>query len=82
MFPVTHQEARDRVIADLEAQFLDNQKARALAADARYERASAGGGDSIRVQEWLYKRNVEARERVRSVAPVRFNPIEGKKGTL
>ena len=79
MFPVVQPDAREQVIGVLEAQFSDNQKARALTAEGKYERVSAGSADAVRIQELLYRNNVEARERMRAVAPVRFNPIEGKK---
>jgi polyphosphate kinase len=78
MFPILRSELRDRIIEMLEAQFSDNQKARRLNPDGSYERVSAGRSDPVRVQEHLYRRGIEERERARSVTPVRFVPIEGR----
>ncbi|NWG12881.1 MAG: RNA degradosome polyphosphate kinase, partial [Acidobacteria bacterium] len=78
MFPILRPELRDRVVEMLEAQFADNQKARQLNPDGSYERVSAGRSNPLRVQEHLYRRAVEERERTRSVTPVRFVPIEGR----
>jgi polyphosphate kinase len=79
MFPIVQQKAREQVLAVLESQFGDNQKARLLNPDGRYERVSAGSSDPLRVQEFLYRSHLEAYQRIRAIAPVRFNPIEGKK---
>ncbi len=77
MFPILRAELRDRIVEMLEAQFADNQKARKLNPDGSYERVNAGRSDPVRVQELLYRRGIEERERARSVTPVRFVPIEG-----
>jgi polyphosphate kinase len=78
MFPVIQEHARQTVIEALEAQFADNQKARLLRPDGKYDRVSGGKAEALRVQEFLYRRGVENREREKSVTPVRFVPLEGK----
>jgi polyphosphate kinase len=77
MFPILRPELRDRVVDMLEEQFADNQRARRLKPDGSYERVSPGKAEPVRVQEGLYRRAVAEAERVRSVTPVRFAPIEG-----
>ena len=77
MFPILRPELRDGVIKMLEEQFADNQKARRLKPDGSYERVTPGKAEPVRVQESLYRRAVAEAERVRSVTPVRFSPIEG-----
>jgi polyphosphate kinase len=77
MFPILRPELGDSVIEMLEEQFADNQKARRLKPDGSYERVSPGKAEPVRVQESLYRRAVAEAERVRSVTPVRFSPIEG-----
>ena len=77
MFPILQKDLRDRVIQCLRAQMADNQKARVLQADGTYERVHPGRSDPLRIQEYLYQRTVEERERVRSLTPVRFVPIKG-----
>ncbi len=79
MFPVLQKSPQRRVIEALEAQFADNQKARALKPDGTYERVSAGRQEPLRAQEHLYARALEEKERLRPITPVRFVPIEGKK---
>ncbi len=79
MFPIVHPTAKERVIEVLETQFSDNQKSRLLRPDGSYERISAGRSEPVRVQEHLYRRALEDGERLRSVAPVRFVPLEGKE---
>ncbi len=79
MFPVVQEAHKARVIEALEACFADNQKARVLKSDGSYERPSPGRSESIRTQEFLYRRSAEDRERLRAVTPVRFEPIEGKQ---
>ena len=76
MFPVQQQDLKEKVISILRAQMSDNQKARALKPDGAYERVAAGRADPVRVQEYLYQREIEEQERVRSLTPVRFMPIE------
>jgi polyphosphate kinase len=78
MFPLQQQDLKEEVIEILRAQMADNQKSRILKQDGTYERVAAGRADSIRVQEYLYQRNVENQERIRSLTPVRFEPIQGK----
>jgi polyphosphate kinase len=80
MFPLIQDSLRNRVIACLEAQFADNQKARLLRPDGSYERITPGGrAESLRAQEYLYRQRLKEGERIRSIAPVLFVPIEAKK---
>jgi polyphosphate kinase len=79
MFPVLEESAKKRVIQVLETQLADNQKARVLRSDGSYIRVSPGRAEPLRVQEYLYRRALDERERVRSVTPVRFVPIEAKE---
>jgi polyphosphate kinase len=79
MFPVLQEALQRKVIQAVEIQFADNQKARALQPDGSYERVRAGRSEPVRAQEDLYARMVEERERLRSIAPVRFTPLEGRK---
>jgi polyphosphate kinase len=79
MFPVQQQDLKEKVIEILRAQMTDNQKARLLKPDGAYERVAAGRSDPVRVQEYLYHRTVKDQERVRSLTPVRFVPIESKQ---
>jgi polyphosphate kinase len=78
MFPVLQRDLKEKVISVMRAQMGDNQKARQLKQDGSYERVSAGRGDSLRAQEYLYQQNLEEQERLRSLTPVRFAPIQGK----
>jgi polyphosphate kinase len=77
MFPVQQKDLKEKLIEILRAQMADNQKARLLRPDGTYERVAAGRSDPVRVQEYLYQCTVKDRERVRSLTPVRFVPIEG-----
>jgi polyphosphate kinase len=78
MFPVLQEDLGGRVVRILRAQMSDNQKARLLKPDGTYERVAAGRSEPFRVQERLYAQGLEERERVRSLTPVRFVPIEGR----
>jgi polyphosphate kinase len=78
MFPIIQEHCKRRAVADLEAQFADNQKARLLRPDGTYERLAAGRTGAFRVQDGLYKRLAEEYERMRSGIPVRFVPLENK----
>lgn len=77
MFPVRQEDLKDRVIDILRAQMADNQKARLLKQDGSYDKVSAGRAEPFRVQEHLYTQNLEEQERIRSLTPVRFVPIQG-----
>jgi polyphosphate kinase len=77
MFPLQQQDLKERVIEILRAQMADNQKARRLNRDGTYERVAVGRSEPLRVQEYLYQRKLEEQERIRSITPVRFTPIEG-----
>ena len=78
MFPIQQREIKEKVIEIMRAQLSDNQKARQLKQDGTYERVAAGRTDAVRVQEFLYQRGVEEQERLRTLAPVRFAPIQGR----
>ncbi|MBN1568898.1 MAG: polyphosphate kinase 1 [Acidobacteria bacterium] len=78
MFPVRQQDLKEKVIAIMRAQMADNQKARLLKQDGTYERVAAGRSEPLRIQEYLYLRSVEEQERIRSLTPVRFTPIQGR----
>jgi polyphosphate kinase len=77
MFPMLQEDLKERVIGILRAQMSDNQKARVLKQDGSYDKVSAGRAEPFRVQEYLYMQNQEEQERVRSLTPVRFVPIQG-----
>jgi len=77
MAPVQQQDLKEKVIEILRAQMADNQKARQLKPDGTYEKVAAGRAEPVRTQEYLYQRRVEDQERIRSLTPVRFVPIEG-----
>jgi polyphosphate kinase len=77
MFPVLQQDLKERIIGILQAQMADNQKARSLKPDGTYERVAPGRLDPLRVQEHLYQSGLQEQERVRSLTPVRFVPLEG-----
>ena len=78
MFPVLQRDLKEQVIEIIRTQLADNQKARALKQDGTYERVAAGRAEPLRVQEYLYLKNVEEQERIRSLTPVRFTPIQGR----
>ena len=78
MFPVRQQALKEQVVEIMHAQMADNQKARLLKPDGTYERVAAGRSEQLRVQEYLYQKNVEEQERIRSLTPVRFKPIQGR----
>ncbi len=78
MFPILQADLKEKVIEIVRAQLADNHKARVLKSDGTYERAIEGKSEPVRVQEYLYQRRLEERERARALAPVRFAPIEGK----
>ncbi|HTY62241.1 MAG TPA: polyphosphate kinase 1 [Acidobacteriota bacterium] len=78
MFPIQQQDLKEQVVGVLRAQFGDNQKARVLKPDGTYERIAAGHAEPLRAQEYLYQKNIEEQERIRSLTPVRFTPIQGR----
>lgn len=80
MFPVLDEAPRRKVIEALEAQFADNQKARLLLPDGTYRKVSAGRSEPVRVQELLYRKLLEQRERAISVSPLRLVPLEASEG--
>jgi polyphosphate kinase len=78
MFPVLQRDLKEKVVNIMRAQLGDNQKARMLKPDGTYEKVSAGRAEAIRVQEYLYQKNIEEQERIRSRIPVSFTPIQGR----
>lgn len=79
MVPLLQEATRERAIQALEAQFADNRKARLLLSDGRYARITQGEAEPVRAQEYLYQVLLEERERIRSIPPVRFVPLERKQ---
>ena len=77
MFPVRQEDLKERVIDILRAQMSDNQKARLLRRNGTYDKVSSGRAEPFRVQEHLYTQNLREQERIRSLTPVRFEPIQG-----
>jgi polyphosphate kinase len=77
MFPVLQEDLREQVIEALRAQMADNRKARRLKPDGSYEHVPAGRSGPLRVQEHLYQKNLQERERIQSITPVSFVPIKG-----
>jgi polyphosphate kinase len=76
MFPVESNEGRQKVLAALEASFLDNQKARRLMPDGAYRRKKPGRGEEpFRAQLHLYRETKAAIERLRAAAGVVLDPI-------
>jgi polyphosphate kinase len=78
MFPLVHEHAREQVIQALHAAFADNCKARILQPDGSYQRLRPGKDEAVRAQEYLYRTLQNHYQRIRSVPPVRFVPLEGK----
>ncbi len=78
MAPVHQQDLKESLMEILRTQMTDNQKARQLKSDGTYEKIAAGRAEPVRVQELFYQRRIEDQERIRSLTPVRFVPIEGK----
>jgi polyphosphate kinase len=76
MFPLLQDQTKARALQALEAQFADNQKARLLLPDGSYQRIKPGRKEPSRVQESLYQALLSERERIRSIPPVRFVPIQ------
>ena len=80
MFPIQQEDLfKSRAIKILRAQMADNVKARILKQDGSYERMTAGRSEPLRVQEYLFQKNVEEHEHLRSITPVRFTPIKGNE---
>jgi polyphosphate kinase len=77
MFPIDDPSGKKKIIAALEAQLADNQKARMLLPDGTYRRVSPGRADPLRAQEFHYRRLQEELGRALSVTPVRLVPLEG-----
>jgi polyphosphate kinase len=79
MFPIQQDDLKSRVIEILRAQMADNVKARILKQDGSYEQVAGGRSEPLRVQEYLFQKNAEEQERLRSITPVRFEPIKGNE---
>jgi len=76
MFPVLQEECRARVLEALEAQFADNQKAKRLLPDGAYQAATPGKAEPFRAQEALYQTRRAEQDRLLSILPSRFVPLE------
>jgi polyphosphate kinase len=75
LFP-TSPEVRPKVLAILDAMFLDNVKARRLMPDGTYKRRRpAKGEEPFRAQLHLYRQTAAALERVRAATGVTFEPV-------
>jgi polyphosphate kinase len=80
LFPVEAPEGRQKVLAALDAMFLDNLKARVLQPDGSYKRKRPGRGEEpFRAQVHLYREAQRARERMRAAAGVVLEPLEAPK---
>jgi len=75
LFPVEDSEGRQKVLAALDAMFLDNVKARRLGPDGSYRRRRARGEEPYRAQLVLHREASRALERARAAAGVSFEPL-------
>jgi len=76
MFPVLQEGCRNRVLEVLDAQFADNQKARRLLPDGAYQAITPGKAEPFRAQEALYQSLRAEHDRILSIPPSRFVPLE------
>ena len=80
LFPVEAPEWRQKVLAALDAMFLDNVKARVLQPDGTYKRRRPPRGEEpFRAQVHLHREAQRARERLRAAAGVALEPLEAPK---
>ncbi len=77
LFPVLGEQGKRDIVEALEGQFADNQKARVLRPDGKYDRVETDGSAPLRVQEHLYRRIRERHMKEAAVTPVRFVPLQG-----
>jgi polyphosphate kinase len=75
LFPVAAPEARQKVLAALDAMFQDNVKSRRLQPDGSYKRRRPGKEEPFRAQLHLYREARRAAERARAAAGVTFEPL-------
>ena len=76
LFPVESPENRQKVLASLDAAFLDNVKARRLQTDGSYKRRRPAKGDEpFRMQLHLYRETQRALQRARATSAVALEPI-------
>jgi len=76
LFPVDSPEGREKVLAALDAMFLDTVKARWLQSDGTYKRKRAGKGEEpFRAQIHLYREAQKARERARTASGLTLEPM-------
>jgi polyphosphate kinase len=76
LFPVDLPEGREKVLASLDAMFLDTVKARWLQSDGSYKRKRAGKGEEpFRSQIHLYREAQKVRERARAASGLTLEPM-------
>lgn len=75
LVPIDDDDARQRLINNLEMIFRDNVKARRQKTDGTYERVKPGKGEKpFRSQEWFFEMACEANRQAKSSQPVTFQP--------
>jgi polyphosphate kinase len=76
LFPVEAPDCRRRLLATLEAMFLDNVKARWLQPDGSYRRRRPAKGDElVRAQLQIHRETTQAAERARAAASRALEPL-------
>jgi len=75
LVPVDDEDARQKLISNLDAIFRDNAKARRQLNDGTYERVKLTKGAKVfRSQEWFYQQACEADRQAKSIQPLTFQP--------
>ena len=75
LVPVDDEDARQKLINNLDMMFRDNVKARRQLNDGTYERVKpAKGTKAFRSQEWFYQQACEANRQAKSIQPLTFQP--------
>jgi len=74
LVPIDDEDARQRLIKNLEMIFKDTAKARRQKNDGTYERVKAAKGKAFRSQEWFYQQACEANRQAKSIQPLTFQP--------
>jgi polyphosphate kinase len=75
LVPVDDEDARQKLINNLDMMFRDNVKARRQINDGTYERVKpAKGAKPFRSQEWFYQQACEANRQAKSIQPLTFQP--------
>ncbi len=73
--PVDDEDARQKLINNLDMIFRDTAKARRQLNDGTYERVKpAKGAKVFRSQEWFYQQACEANRQAKSIQPLTFQP--------